>query len=208
MYYRTYKNVFRVRAELTSLSAGVGQKRIVLPEGWVITTDVIGLFFLSLPLFGFVVAPFPAYLINKILTVSTSQSYTTWTISLVASFALALFLSKRDPAGKTSLQYIWSIVQFGLRSSWSDGWVSKRINLAGSEEAITYLSHYENGHCGALPAKGYGLDRFEIHRPTAVRVSRRGKVEFSRRGTKLQPGRYQITNGKVVEYKRKKLTSW
>lgn len=208
MYYRTYKNVFRVRAELTSLSAGIGQKRIVLPEGWVISTDVIGLFLLSLPLFRFVIVPIPAYFLNIILTTSTSQNYTTWVLSLASSFALAIFLSRRDPAGKTSLQYIWSIIQFALRNSWSDGWESKRIKLGSSEQAISYMSHYENGHCGALPAKGYKLEKFEIHRPTAIKISRNGKVEFSRRGKKLQPGKYQINGRDVNEYKRKNLTSW
>ncbi|MGN7308885.1 TcpE family conjugal transfer membrane protein, partial [Bacillus subtilis] len=128
MAYRTYKNVFRVRAELTSLSAGVGKKRIVLPEGWAITTDVVALFFISLPIFRFVIAPIPTIIINKIIGASNDQNLTIWAMAIIASFSLAIMLHKKDPAGKTSLQYMWSIIHFYLRNSWHDGWSTKRIS--------------------------------------------------------------------------------
>lgn len=200
--------MFRVRAELTSLSAGVGKKRIVLPEGWAITTDVVALFFISLPIFRFVIAPIPTIIINKIIGASNDQNLTIWAMAIIASFSLAIMLHKKDPAGKTSLQYMWSIIHFYLRNSWHDGWSTKRISLSKEKNNILFVSRYEDGNCGAMPAKGYNIKKFILHRPTAVKV-RKNKIEFSRRGKRIPAGKYQIENGKVViQPEKKKIPSW
>jgi len=201
--YRTYKNIFRVRAEINSISAGPGQKRIVLPEGWAITTDVAIMFLVSLPLIRFVIAPLPSLLISKYLNLPNSSLFE-WIISIIISGFLAGVLSKIEPAGKTSLQYIIGIIGFLMRNKWHDGWQVKRIRLSEEESSKVWVSMYEDGQCGDLPARANKLKEFKLLRPAAVKV-RRGKVKFTRRGERLQPGHYKVENSKVVPHVSKNI---
>lgn len=198
--YRTYKNIFRVRAEVTSISAGPGRRRIVLPEGWAITADVVIIFVVLLPILRYIIAPLPAFLLAKYLNVSSGISFISWIVAIVLSGFIGIILSKKEPAGKTSIQYIACIFNYFLRNKWHDGWDSKRIRLEKeSENSIVRVSSYEEGCCGDVPARAIKLDHFELLRPAAVKV-RQGKVRFTRRGERLLPGHYKVEKSGVTAY--------
>ncbi|MFD2328842.1 hypothetical protein ACFSR7_06220 [Cohnella sp. GCM10020058] len=195
MAYRTYKEVFRVRAEVSSL--GAGNKRVVLPEWATITMDVVIMFFLLLPIGSLIIAPIPNLFISAFLNIH--HPFMIWIEGAIMAGAAAIFLHKKEAAGKTPLQFIGTIMGFVIRSavnSWHDGWETRKIELQTHKEMQIYVRRYDDRACGSLPARGYNISRFRLHSATAVAV-RKNYIEFSKSGKRLEPGYYEV-NGKVI----------
>lgn len=196
MAYRTYKNIFRVRAEISSI--GTGSKRIVFPEGWVITGDVFLMIAISLPLFRYLLAPIINIFISYFLGIN--HPIFLWIEAAIMATSLSFFLHKKEAAGKTPVQFLSSVMRYFFRSSihkWSDGWEMKKINLQSHKDIQMYMSRYDDRVCGSLPARAQGLTRFTLNTAAAVRV-RGDRIEFTRSGRKFPAGDYMVQDKKIV----------
>ncbi|MFC5401780.1 hypothetical protein [Cohnella soli] len=196
MAYRTYKEIFRVRAEVSSLGTGV--HRVVLPEWCTITLDVVIIIALSLPITVFIIAPLPNLFISAFLHIE--NPILKWIEGFLMSAALAFWLHKKEAAGKTPLQYLGTLVGFILRStvnSWHDGWDTTRIELQTHKNVQIRTYRFDERECGSLPAVGVGVKRFTLTSAAAVKV-RGDKILFTKSGKRLEPGEYQVEGKKIV----------
>lgn len=192
--YRTYKNLFRVKAEISSI--GDGPMRFRLPEGVAINMDMVFVFVATLPISRFLVAPIFEMMLR---TQGDLASVLRWVYAIFISAGIAYVSRKFEPAGKSVMQYVWSIITFLFRNKWHDGWEAKKVNLykGPASEIRAYLLS-EQDSCGSSPAVGF-VDAFELKVPSSVKVSR-SKVIVSKIGKKLSPGVYRIQKGKVIKF--------
>lgn len=201
MAYRTYKELFRVRAEVSSI--GTGGKRVVLPEWATITMDVLIMFVLTLPITRYVIAPLPNLFISAFLNID--HPILLWIEGAVMSGFIAVYLHKKEAAGKTPLQFIGTLLGFAARAvinSWHDGWRAQKIDLQTHKNVQVAIRRYDDRACGSLPARGYGVKTFTLTSTAAVRL-RGSRIDFTKTGAnKLGPGVYRIEGKKIVAVKK------
>lgn len=196
MAYRTYKELFRVRAEISSI--GTGSKRIVLPEWCQISADTLIIAVITLPVTRFIVAPITNLIVAPLL--NAHGSIFVWIQALLMSGGIGLLLNKKEAAGKSPLQFFGTLLGFAARTSvngWHDGWETRKIELKTHRNVHIFMSRYDDRECGSLPAQAYGLKRFTLTSAAAVKV-RGDRIDFTKRGNRLAPGKYEIQGKKVV----------
>lgn len=189
--YRTYRNLYRIRPSISSI--GEGKNRIRLPKGMSVTVDTVGLaLILWLPC-SFTLGKLFAAFIGQFF--SLSPLWPGIAISLFISFRL----SKLDPAGKTTLRFLWDLLRYWCRSHNSNGFAKyNRLRSGRSRlraEGTVCLT--EGERIGSLPATGI-VSIIDIKVPVGVRVSKRGNIRLHhKRGHRVEPGFYELKDGKL-----------
>ncbi|MFS0883345.1 TcpE family conjugal transfer membrane protein [Metabacillus niabensis] len=189
MWYRTYKNLYRIRPAITSF--GQGEHRIRFPKGFQITLDM---FVLTLVLW------LPMSLIGGIF-LGNIISLPMPLIGFIIAMGVAMKLEKIDPSGKNIVSFLFDLVKFFFRKKLTDGFENQRKNESWKENVKVPVSLVEDNHVGSLPAKGY-VTSFKLNGQYGVKLFKDGEVKISyQQGKSLPSGRYVIRSGKIEKYK-------
>lgn len=189
--YRTYRNLYKVQPEITSI--GQGKQRIKLPRDTAITVDSFVLFGIFLLPARFILTPIVSLLVNP------DGWPIDWPIAILLAGGGAFYAGKLDPAGKSISSYLWGVCKFFLRSRYSNGWEKKEpMKRSIRNNAVFGVTLLDDGKTGSLPATGR-VEYFELRLPAAVKV-RGGRVTVKKRGSKLPAGSYKIEKGRVLSH--------
>ncbi|PWI56640.1 TcpE family conjugal transfer membrane protein [Sulfoacidibacillus thermotolerans] len=188
MIYRTYRELYRAKTEITRI--GEGEGAIKLGRFVTVGLDVVGV--------GFIAAIFPGILIALFLhPFFPVVPFFVWQITF--GFFAGWTASQFDPQGKTALEWLWDLIAFLFRKKWTDGFF---VIPKEKKAPLHRLSFYavEKNTAYATPVIG-SSQRLTLHRPLAVKVRRDGTWIVQRSAHPLPAGRYKVQNGKVVQVK-------
>lgn len=188
MMYRTYRELYRAKTEITRFGEGDG----AIKFGRFVTVgmDIIGLGFLAAIFPGIFIALF-LHLFYPVVPLFIWQT----AFGFFAGWAASQF----DPQGKTALSWVWDLLSFAFRKKWTDGFFVVRQE---KKAPLYRLSFYavEKNTAYATPVIG-SSQRLTLHRPLAVKVRSDGTWVARRASHPLPAGTYRVSGSKLIKTK-------
>lgn len=185
--YRTYRELYRARTEITTIGKGVGA--IKLGKYVAVGLDIIFL--------GVIAAIFPGFLIAVLIHLFFRLfPVIVWQIAIgVLAGAVA---KQFDPQGKSALTWTLDVLAYFRRKRITDGF--KTVNL-DKKIVLPRFSFYavDQGIARATPISGKGS--FTLHKPLSVSVLRDGTWIAKRVGHLHEPGKYRVVEGEIRRMK-------
>ena len=181
--YRTYRELYRQKTEITKIGSGAGALKIgkYLSVG----LDVL--------LLGAAVGIFPGVLIAAVLhAIYPPISKAIWIV--IIGFTAGWAAKQFDPQGKSVLTWVMDVMAYLRRPRISDGF--KPVKLDKKPLIYRYAFYaVDQGIARSTPI--YGNGAFTLHKPLGVKILRDGSWILKRSHHPLEPGKYRVVDGKI-----------
>lgn len=183
--YRTYRELYRAKTELTKIGSGVGAFK--LGKYVAVGLDVIGL--------GAIAAIFPGIFIATILHL-LYRPVAPWVWQIVIGILVVYIARQFDPQGKSVLRWTIDLVRYFTRKHLTEGFNKKGIKINSKAPSYRYAFYaVDGGIVRSTPI--YGKGAFTLHRPLGFKLKRDGTWLLSRSHHPLEPGKYRVMDGEI-----------